>query len=262
MKRKLFTFLLAIVASIGLTRAEIYSGTCGATGDGSNVQWSLDTKTGILDIMGTGNMKDFNWRDPAPWKVYKDQTSAVIIQEGVTSVSDYAFESFILDSLVIPSSLQKLGKGILSDAKINKMSYNATSCADYNGCNGDYFDKTTGRWFSCGDCNDRNTPLYYDSNCVEIENRRPVIQSFIIGDNVIYIPAWLCYGLGINIEIPCNVTGIGKNAFDYCNVFRNCGNTERHSEEIYVCKESDLQLLPQWLQDTIQKKYGKNSLEW
>ena len=53
MRKKLFTLLLAIGASIALTHAEVYSGTCG-----ENLTWSLNTEDSILTISGTGTMAD------------------------------------------------------------------------------------------------------------------------------------------------------------------------------------------------------------
>ena len=58
MKTKLFTFFLALVASIGTMFAE--SGTCG-----DNLTWNLTE--GVLTISGTGAMTDYDNSSFAPW---------------------------------------------------------------------------------------------------------------------------------------------------------------------------------------------------
>ena len=37
----------------------VYSGTCGAEGDGSNMTWTLDSE-GVLTISGSGGMHDYD----------------------------------------------------------------------------------------------------------------------------------------------------------------------------------------------------------
>lgn len=70
--------------------AATYSGTCGA--DGDNLTWILDTETGVLEISGTGAMKDYS-SDNAPWYSYRGNVKSVKINEGVTTVGNYAFYS-------------------------------------------------------------------------------------------------------------------------------------------------------------------------
>ena len=45
--------------------AEIYTGDCGKNGD--NVKQSLDTETGVIVILGKGEMKDYYYGSFAPW---------------------------------------------------------------------------------------------------------------------------------------------------------------------------------------------------
>ena len=52
MKKKLFTFFLALAAGIGTTSAE--SGTCG-----ENLTWSFNNR--VLSINGTGAMDNYYW---------------------------------------------------------------------------------------------------------------------------------------------------------------------------------------------------------
>ncbi|MDR0347616.1 MAG: leucine-rich repeat domain-containing protein, partial [Coriobacteriales bacterium] len=88
---------------------DIASGTCGATGNESGVIWVLDSKY-TLTIAGIGPMANYTAAAHAPWYGYRTQITKVIINEGVTSIGDYAFRSAGIISLVIPSSVNSIGK--------------------------------------------------------------------------------------------------------------------------------------------------------
>ena len=75
---------------------------------------------GLLVISGKGQMCDFYYYDSAPYadyqyddnnRVYYDNTvKAVVIENGVTSVGDYAFSGFrSLSSVTIPESVTRIG---------------------------------------------------------------------------------------------------------------------------------------------------------
>lgn len=64
------------------------SGTCGNQGD--NVTWTL-SGDGKLVISGTGAMEEFATAYSAPWYGAAELIRSVEVQEGVTSVSPYAF---------------------------------------------------------------------------------------------------------------------------------------------------------------------------
>ena len=73
--------------------ADVASGTCG-----TNVNWSLSAD-GTLTISGKGDMKSYNNNTKKDdFRAYIDQIKTVIIENGVTSVGDYAFsKSFVLE---------------------------------------------------------------------------------------------------------------------------------------------------------------------
>lgn len=75
--KKLFTFLLALIAGAGTLFAQ--SGTCGK--DGDNLTWELDNN-GILYITGTGAMADWTYDSPAPWYDKRSGIQSVEIEEG------------------------------------------------------------------------------------------------------------------------------------------------------------------------------------
>ena len=92
----------------------VASGYCGAEGDGTNLEWTIDSN-GKLTISGNGAMKDYSasWAFPtcsAPWGRYSLKT--LEIKKGVTTIGDGAFTGIktITGSLVIPDSIETIGE--------------------------------------------------------------------------------------------------------------------------------------------------------
>ncbi len=76
----------------------VASGTCG-----TNVNWTLD-ENGLLTISGSGKMTSY------PWEKYKNQIYTVKIQNGVSSITSYAFWEYkSLTSVTIPGSVTDIG---------------------------------------------------------------------------------------------------------------------------------------------------------
>ena len=98
------TMVCALLAVMPVNAATIVeSGECGAQGD--NVKWTLDSD-GTLTISGTGEMGDYNYLDSIPsipWYNNRSRIKTVIINDGVTSIGDFAFyECSKLTSVNIP----------------------------------------------------------------------------------------------------------------------------------------------------------------
>ena len=87
------------------TTGHIDSGTCG-----DNLTWDLTDS--ILTISGTGPMRDFDSSvSGAPWyRSYRTLIKAVIIENGCTSIGDYAFnECSNVRMVTIPNSVTSIG---------------------------------------------------------------------------------------------------------------------------------------------------------
>lgn len=139
--RWIFTAILAITLCaicFGLLPASVQAatvmktGTCGKEGD--NLTWTLDD-TGLLTITGSGDMANYDEGD-ARWFSYWEQITAIVIEEGVTSIGERVFadctnittvtipqsvteidhEAFYgcssLKSVVIPDSVTTIGMGV------------------------------------------------------------------------------------------------------------------------------------------------------
>ena len=98
MKRELLTLLLAIVVGTTFGRAEIINGSCG-----DNLTWTIDDEKETLVISGTGEMTS------EPWRAYSYMFKHVIIEEGVSSIVDYAFSNTETADVSLPNSLKSIG---------------------------------------------------------------------------------------------------------------------------------------------------------
>ncbi|MBE7005387.1 MAG: hypothetical protein E7425_14115 [Ruminococcaceae bacterium] len=111
MAKRVCSVLLALVLCFGMLpgtarAAVVASGTCGA--DGSNLTWTLDD-SGKLTISGTGKMKNYFYNESPFYN--NQQINTVVIQNGVTSIGERAFEHCNkLKNVTIPSSVSSIGK--------------------------------------------------------------------------------------------------------------------------------------------------------
>ncbi|EPR13759.1 leucine-rich repeat protein [Ruminiclostridium papyrosolvens] len=80
------------------------TGTCG-----KSVTWKLSEDETTLTISGQGAMYEYS-NTVVPWRYSKDKITTVIINDGVTDVGDYAFNTCkSLSSLNLSSSVKELG---------------------------------------------------------------------------------------------------------------------------------------------------------
>ena len=84
-------------------------GYCGASPNEESLQWRLNTRTGVLTITGSGDMKDYASNHPAPWDDYRDSITCVSLPEGLNSIGMMTFNNCPkLTSIVLPQSLQEI----------------------------------------------------------------------------------------------------------------------------------------------------------
>lgn len=107
--------LLCLLAVLVLTqpiRAEaaetVASGTCG-----DNLTWVLDSE-GTLTISGEGKMANYS-SGGAPWYAKGTSITNVVLEDGVTSIDNYAFEDCSsLTGMTIPEGVTSIGDGVFS----------------------------------------------------------------------------------------------------------------------------------------------------
>ena len=93
MKKQLLSIILALLPMLAMADD---SGSCG-----TNVTYTFVSSTGTLTIQGSGAMTNYE-SDTRPWNAYRTDISSVIIEEGVTSIGNYAFSG--CSGLCLPST--------------------------------------------------------------------------------------------------------------------------------------------------------------
>ena len=151
-----------------------------------NLTWTL-TADGTLTISGEGAMKDYN-SDDNPSPVYNNSdVKKVVIEDGVTSIGNSAFDSCRnLTSVTIPDSVTSIGK----DA--------------FEACNSLSSITLSNNITSIGDA------AFYDCSN---------LKSITIPDSVTSIESAVFYNCTslTSITIPNSVTSIGSYAFSDCS---------------------------------------------
>ena len=131
--------------------------------------------------------------DASAFQNYKGITD-VVVPEGVTSIGKAAFYNCSsLLSVSIPSTIETLGYASFRNCTaLATVNYNATNVTTYyNANNSSYY------------------PPFYNVTS---------IKTFNVGDSVVYIPSYLCYGCSelTTLTFPRSVNSIGTYAFANC----------------------------------------------
>ena len=178
--KQLLALILAILCSTSIALADTYTGT---TGD---CTYTLDTDEGTLVISGSGAMKDYSYYSSVPWYSYRSYVKTITIEDGVTSIGDYAFYNCTsLTSVTIGSGLTSIGDGAFD------LCWSLTSVTIPDGVTsiGDY------AFYECSSLTSITIPDAVTS----------------IGSEAF---AW-CTSL-TSVTIGSGVTSIGDGAFDLC----------------------------------------------
>ena len=197
--RRIVAVLLALVmigSAVDMSGVTVHAeetvvdyGFFGAEGDGTNLTWQVteNGETYTLTISGTGAMKDYEdmFADDIPGGVYRDRITTIVIENGVTSIGDYAFaECTSLASVTIPSSVTSIGNGA---------------------------------FFACESLTDINIPSSVTS-IGSAFRRCSSLTSIVLPEGITNISEYMfaeCTSLA-SVTIPSSVTSIGDSAFDNC----------------------------------------------
>ena len=78
---------------------------------GDNLTWIYDMQSATLTVSGEGEMENYGY-NKYPWSSYSNVTEKLIVGEGITNISDYAFGSFEkLSDISLSSTLESIKIG-------------------------------------------------------------------------------------------------------------------------------------------------------
>ena len=115
------------------TQAYNYQGKCGG-----NLRYDFDTVTNTMTILGSGNMWDFTYYGKIggftmPWNNFKSQITNLVINNGVTSVGNFAFAGTHITSLTTPTSMKRIGNDAFAYCTyLNNITINGKNCVIEN----------------------------------------------------------------------------------------------------------------------------------
>ena len=198
---------------------------------GEGVTWQLDTD-GTLTISGGGAMYDADTADEIPWNEYKSDINRVVISEGVTSISSYAFRAcYNLAEVVVAESVEHIGEYAFAyctslesitlphtvTAISSHMFYGCTKLDDVT-INGEITEIGARAFASCESITEFDIPQsvtvvgdYAFASCYGLEDVVVHGTDAALGDYVFYN----CKNLK-SAEICEGVVSIGTHAFDKC----------------------------------------------
>ena len=93
-----------------------------ANGWSGSTTWVL-TDDGVLTFSGNGKMKNYTYKSEMPWYKYFNMITRIVIEEGVTSIGDYAFYGVPkVESIEIASTVTSIGDYAFKNApKLNNV---------------------------------------------------------------------------------------------------------------------------------------------
>ena len=196
-----------------------------------NLTWKLDAD-GTMTISGTGAMKDYDYSANQSPVYCNSKVKKVVIEDGVTSIGDSAFESCnTLISITIPDGVTSIGEyAFCNCTSLTSITIpdGVTSIGEsaFYGCNsltsitipGSVTSIENGTFYNCSSLTDIVIPNSVTSIGYAAFYGCNSLTSITIPGSVTSIESSTFYGCNslTSITIPDSVTSIGYAAFNSC----------------------------------------------
>ena len=239
--------------------------TSDGTSCGENVSWSFEEASGTLTIQGTGAMTEFASATAAPWHSQVTAIKRIVVEDSITSIGSFSFYGANnLKTVSLPASVCSLGRAAFYGCSsleavslpdgITSIGYQCfANCTNLRSIN------LPRSWT---DCPSTNGTIDAD-HCGHIFQGCKALTTLTVPDGLTIPSYGLCYSDYLeqivfegstgaiknhtfyscsklkSIEVPDNVTSIGKSAFCYCPALEDVrlpdGLTTLASFSFYSC---------------------------
>ncbi len=230
--------ILMMLSSFGLIpsyAALSYGGSCG-----ENLTWSFNDESGVLDISGSGEMDDYAIMY-IPWHGIRSEIKTVNVENSVESICDYAFYNCpALTEINISESVTTIGNLAFAQCyaleSINVDSQNTSYFTDDSGVLFDKTKTTLIQYPAASSQTSYSLPDSVETICEDAFRYAENLTDVVLSSALKTIGEEAFYGSSIKeIEIPANVTSIGKDAFGWCpslkTIYVDESNTKYSSDE-------------------------------
>ena len=115
----LFAILAAALSATAFAAEIVASGYCGGEGDGTNLEWKIDSD-GVITISGEGPMEDYPYSHYIAWYKNKEDITEIIIEDGVTYIGKYAFYNCTGTKCTIGKDVASIGEQSFINCKVDE----------------------------------------------------------------------------------------------------------------------------------------------
>ena len=161
---------------------------------GDNIEWKL-TDDGTLTLSGKGEINDIGVTHDVPWHDYADQVTKVVVEDGITSITQYCFDQHTnLKEAILADSVTAMYSNTFGNCpSLTHITIPANLSTVYPSC----FENCTGLRTAGPKGTDVNIEIGWKKSIPECANR--------------------IFRYAEEVTIPEGITDIEQNAFDSCS---------------------------------------------
>lgn len=204
--------LAMVLACAVCSVADVSDGLSESGSCGSGAIFTLDEETGAMTISGSGDMSKYN-RGQAPWYAYRESIKTLAIDEGITSVGDWAFYGCTsLTTVALAGTVKDIGVEAFN------------GCANLKSVSGG--EGVTiienGAFFNCTGLSDYKIGSRVVTIAKDAFQNCASLTAVIIPDSVEYVNSGAfanCKALEV-VTLGSGVKYIGDKAFDACEALK------------------------------------------